>query len=88
MCSGVTEVRSVIQLRVRKRSSCFPAWWVAGVQQRQVEGSQKRLEVDCLRSFEVDVEVPKKYQRCSIIREGAEEQILPSHAGGNGAPVA
>ena len=28
MCSGVTEVKSVILLRVRMRSSCFPAVWV------------------------------------------------------------
>ena len=31
MCSGVTEVKSVIQLRVRTRSSCLPALWVTGV---------------------------------------------------------
>ena len=31
MCSEVTEVRTVIKLRVRMRSSCLPARWVAGV---------------------------------------------------------
>ena len=56
--------------------------WLVGrrwVQQRQVEGSQKRLEVDGLRSFEVDVEVPKDYQGGSIIREDAEEHVQLLH---------
>ena len=66
----------MIQLRVRIRSSCFPALWVAGVFS---SFRSKSLEVDGLRSFEVDVEVPKDHLRGSVIREDTEEHVQLLH---------